>query len=102
MEMVVTAEDIRIELQKDSFTDIEQEFIEKKITYYTYKAEKIAPQSTEEIKDEYITAAVIKDYKTGISSFSDGRFTMSIDKEEIIRRCRKALHRLYGTRIWKP
>lgn len=100
--MTVTVEDIRIELQREELTSIEEEFLRKKITYYTDKAEKIAPQSPREIKDEYITAAVIKDYKTGISSFSDGRFTMSIDKEEIIRRCKKALHRLYGTRIWKP
>ncbi|MBC7129270.1 MAG: hypothetical protein H5T45_06040 [Thermoplasmatales archaeon] len=101
---MITAADILIELQKDSFTETEQDFIEKKITYYTTRAEKIAPESPEEIKNEYITAAVIKDYKTAddISSFSDGRFTLNIDKEEIIQRYKRALQKLYGIKIWKP
>lgn len=102
--MVVTVEDIRIELQIDELTTAEQDYIQKKINYYTERAEKIAPESQESIKDEYVTAAVLRDYKTNndASSFSDGRFTININTENIIKRYKKALHLLYKIKIFRP
>lgn len=107
--MTITPEDIRIELRRDELTDSEEAFITKKIEEYTLRAERINPTAPDHIKDEYVLAGVLQafliDYMDDVSSFTDGRF--SITKKSIIEnpindRFKKALLKLQGIRIWKP
>lgn len=106
--MTVTAEDVRIELQRDSLSEAEEAFIEKKISEYALRADRINPTAPEHIKDEYVMAGVLQalvtDYE-GAGSFSDGRFsvtTRSIRENPAVDRFKGALLRLQGIRIWKP
>jgi len=106
--MVVTAEDIRIELRRDEFTEDEKALIAKKIDEYTARARKINPTAPEDVRDEYVTAGVIQtlseDYDN-VKSFSDGRFGLTkttITENAAVDRFRKALLKLQGIRIWKP
>ncbi|AAC27053.1 unknown [Methanobacterium phage psiM2] len=106
---MITIEDIRIELRRDELTDSEEAFITKKIEEYTLRAERINPTAPDHIKDEYVLAGVLQafltDYTDGVSSFSDGRFSVTMRPpldHPSIQRFRGALLRLQGIRIWRP
>lgn len=85
--MTITPEDIRIELRRDELTDSEEAFITRKIEEYSLRAGRINPTAPDHIKDEYVLAGVLQafltDYMDDVSSFTDGRF--SITKASIRR-----------------
>lgn len=107
--MTITPEDIRIELRRDELTDSEEAFITRKIEEYSLRAGRINPTAPDHIKDEYVLAGVLQafltDYTDEVSSFSDGRFSItkaSIMENPVTDRFKKALLKLQGIRIWKP
>lgn len=107
--MPVAVDDVRIELRKDELSDQESEFIERKIEEYSLRASKINPKAPDHIKDEYVLAGVLQafltDYTDEVSSFSDGRFSItkaSIMENPVMERFKKALLKLQGIRVWKP
>lgn len=107
--MTITPEDICIELRRDELTDSEEAFITRKIEEYSLRAERINPTAPDHIKDEYVLAGVLQafliDYMDDVSSFTDGRFSItkaSIRENPVMERFKKALLKLQGIRVWKP
>lgn len=105
--MVVTVDDVLIELRADSVSEEDEAFLEKKIEEYTERAERINPVAPEHVKDEYIMAGVLQAYMSledgNIRSFSDGRFSVtkaSIMESPAMDRLRMAILKLQGIRVF--
>jgi|LFRM01.1.fsa_nt_gb hypothetical protein len=93
--------DIYVHLGLDEADESLQAFIDRKIEEYRARAERINPHAPEDIVDEYVVAMILNDL-TKDMNFTDGRFSITEQAEDVRRRLSHALLRLQGMRIWRP